>query len=41
MAYEQHKHAAESIGARCGVITLSDRRDDLTDTSVRSIRSLL
>jgi molybdenum cofactor biosynthesis protein B len=41
MAYEQHQHAAETIVARCAVVTLSDTRDDVTDTSGRSIRTLL
>jgi len=41
VAYEQHIHAAEAIVARCAVITLSDTRDDVTDTSGRSIRTLL
>ena len=43
MAYEQHIHAAADSGviARCAVITLSDTRDELMDTSGRSIRTML
>jgi len=42
MSYEQHQSAAETIvAARCAVITLSDTRSELTDTSGRTIRTLL
>jgi molybdenum cofactor biosynthesis protein B len=41
MAYEKHIHATESIVAHCAVVTLSDTRDEVTDTSGRSIRTLL
>ena len=41
MAYDQHKHAAQSISARCAVVTLSDTRTEATDTSGQRIRELL
>src|SRR3954462_15377318 len=43
MAYEQHKaDAAGSVApARCAVVTLSDTRDETSDTSGRTIRTLL
>ena len=43
MAYEQHKaDAAESVApVRCAVVTLSDTRDETSDTSGRTIRTLL
>src|SRR4051794_23001997 len=41
MAYEAHKHDAESIVARCGIITLSDTRTEQTDKSGQLIRQLL
>jgi molybdenum cofactor biosynthesis protein B len=41
MAYDQHKHAAQSIVARCAVVTLSDTRTEATDTSGQRIRELL
>jgi molybdenum cofactor biosynthesis protein B len=43
MAYEQHKaDASGSVApARCAVVTLSDTRDETTDTSGRTIRTLL
>ncbi len=41
MAYEQHKHAAQAIAARCAVVTLSDTRTQATDTSGTRIRELL
>jgi molybdopterin adenylyltransferase len=43
MAYEQHKaDAAGTVApARCAVVTLSDTRDESTDTSGRTIRTLL
>lgn len=41
MAYEQHIHDAENRAARCAIVTLSDTRDESTDTSGRRIRELL
>ena len=41
MSYEQHIHSAESIIARCAVITLSDTRTESTDTSGARIKELL
>ena len=41
MAYDQHIRSAESIAARCAVITVSDTRDESTDTSGARIKSLL
>ena len=41
MAYDQHKSSAQSIAARCAVITLSDTRNESTDTSGQLIRRLL
>jgi molybdenum cofactor biosynthesis protein B len=41
VAYDQHTNAAASIAARCAVITLSDTRTEQTDTSGRTICSLL
>jgi molybdopterin adenylyltransferase len=41
MAYEQHTQSARSERARCAVITLSDTRDEASDTSGRAIRTLL
>ena len=41
MAYEQHKRSAEQISARCAVVTLSDTRNEQSDTSGRRIRELL
>ena len=41
MAYETHKHAAESITARCAIITLSDTRTEQTDKTGQLIRQLL
>ncbi|MDB5300621.1 MAG: molybdenum cofactor synthesis domain protein [Phycisphaerales bacterium] len=41
MAYEQHIRDAAGDGARCAVVTLSDTRDETTDTSGRKIRELL
>ncbi len=41
MAYEAHKHDAESIVARCAIITLSDTRTEQTDKSGQLIRQLL
>jgi len=41
MAYEQHTRDAESVVARCAVVTLSDTRTRDTDTSGRRISELL
>ena len=41
MAYEQHIRSAETISARCAIITLSDTRDEQTDSSGKRIRELL
>jgi molybdenum cofactor biosynthesis protein B len=43
MAYEQHKNdAAGTVApARCAVVTLSDTRDESTDTSGRTIRTMI
>jgi molybdenum cofactor biosynthesis protein B len=41
MSYDQHQRAAETIVARCAVITLSDTRTEQTDASGRRIRELL
>jgi molybdenum cofactor biosynthesis protein B len=41
MSYEQHVHSAESIIARCAVITLSDTRTMDTDKSGARIQALL
>ena len=41
VAYGQHKSAAERIVAHCAVVTLSDTRDEQSDTSGRRIRELL
>lgn len=41
MAYQEHHRAAESVTARCAVITLSDTRTEATDTTGRLIRDLL
>jgi len=41
MGYEQHKESAASIKARCAVITLSDTRDQSSDTSGAMIKQLL
>src|SRR5262249_10136313 len=41
MSYEQHIHSAESIVARCAVITLSDTRTVATDKSGAKIKELL
>jgi molybdenum cofactor biosynthesis protein B len=40
-AYDDHQQAAQSIVARCAVLTLSDTRDATTDKSGRRIRELL
>jgi molybdopterin adenylyltransferase len=41
MSYEQHKHSASPITARCAVITLSDTRTESTDKSGAKIKDLL
>src|SRR4051812_20459223 len=41
MAYSEHQQSAESIVARCAVITLSDTRTEATDTSGQRIKELL
>jgi molybdopterin adenylyltransferase len=41
MAYDQHIREAAGDAARCAVITLSDTRNETTDTSGRRIRELL
>jgi molybdenum cofactor biosynthesis protein B len=41
VAHEEHRSAAETISARCAVITLSDTRSEQTDQSGTKIRELL
>jgi molybdenum cofactor biosynthesis protein B len=41
MSYEQHQQSSQEIVARCAVITLSDTRNESTDTSGKRIRELL
>ena len=41
MAYEQHIHDAQSLAARCAIVTLSDTRTPETDASGQLIRQLL
>jgi molybdenum cofactor biosynthesis protein B len=41
MSYQQHVQTAQAIAARCAVVTLSDTRNEQTDTSARRIRELL
>jgi molybdopterin adenylyltransferase len=41
MSHVEHKDAAAQITARCAVITLSDTRNEATDTSGAKIKSLL
>lgn len=41
MAYDQHIQFAQSRIARCAVLTLSDTRNETTDTSGQTIRQLL
>jgi len=41
MSYAQHVNEAQSIRARCAIITLSDTRTPDTDTSGQTIRRLL
>src|SRR4051794_41156100 len=40
-SYDQHAKTSAAIAARCGVITLSDTRNESTDKSGAAIRSLL
>src|SRR5687768_8976362 len=41
MAYQEHVHSADQIVARCAVVTLSDTRNESTDTSGATIKRLL
>jgi molybdenum cofactor biosynthesis protein B len=41
MSYEQHQQSSQEIVARCAVITLSDTRNESTDSSGKRIRELL
>jgi molybdenum cofactor biosynthesis protein B len=41
MSHIEHKDSAAAIAARCAVITLSDTRNEATDTSGAKIKSLL
>jgi len=41
MSHVEHKDSAAGISARCAVITLSDTRNEATDTSGGKIKSLL
>src|SRR5947207_14033405 len=41
MAYEEHQQSARNISAGCAVITLSDTRNESTDTSGAMIKDLL
>ena len=41
MAYDEHVREAQTVAARCAVITLSDTRTAETDKSGRRIRQLL
>ena len=41
MAYDQHQHDAAELIARCAVVTLSDTRNEASDTSGGRIRALL
>jgi molybdenum cofactor biosynthesis protein B len=41
MAYQQHRQEAQSVIARCAVVTLSDTRKEENDTSGKAIRELL
>ena len=41
MSHLEHKNSASDIQARCAVITLSDTRNEATDTSGATIKSLL
>jgi len=41
MSYQQHVQSADQVVARCAVVTLSDTRDESTDTSGATIKRLL
>ena len=41
MAYQAHVESADQIVARCAVVTLSDTRNESTDTSGAAIKRLL
>ena len=41
MPYQEHVQSADQIVARCAVVTLSDTRDESTDTSGATINRLL
>jgi molybdopterin adenylyltransferase len=41
MAYQEHIQSAEQVVARCAVVTLSDTRNESTDTSGATIKRLL
>ena len=41
MAYQEHVQSADQIVARCAVVTLSDTRNESTDTSGATIKRLL
>ena len=41
MSYQQHVESADQIVARCAVVTLSDTRDESSDTSGTTIKRLL
>jgi molybdenum cofactor biosynthesis protein B len=41
MSYEQHQESSQQMIARCAVITLSDTRNESTDTSGKRLRELL
>jgi molybdopterin adenylyltransferase len=41
MSYEQHQQQSQQMSACCAVVTLSDTRNEYTDTSGRRIRELL
>ena len=41
MSYQSHQTVGQKIAARCAVITLSDTRNEGTDTSGQRIRQLL
>jgi len=41
MAYQEHVQSADQVVARCAVVTLSDTRNESTDTSGATIKGLL
>ena len=41
MAYQEHVQSADQVVARCAVVTLSDTRNESTDTSGATIKRLL